>query len=137
VGAVVVDKNGTILGEARNMSKSKQCAHKHAELLALEQACKHPDGAARLDGATLYVTLEPCFMCFGACMLQHIQRIVYGAPSPRFGAFSCGAIPLKNGFTNIPYNHRIEIQGGICEQESVNLLQSFFRTKIRLSKISV
>ena len=111
------------------MSKSANCAHKHAELLALEQACKHPDGAARLDGSTLYVTLEPCFMCFGACMLQHIRRIVYAAPSPRFGAFSCGAIPLKNGRSDLPYNHTIDIQGGICDKQSVNLLQSFFLTK--------
>jgi tRNA(adenine34) deaminase len=144
VGAVLVDARGTILAEAANATVGHHCAHAHAELLALQIATQHPDGAARLDGATLYCTLEPCLMCFGACMLQRIRRIVYGAVNRRFGAFSCGAIPLApsseeeaarndsfpSGETALrSYNHRIHISGGCMSDEPVKLLQRFFRAK--------
>ena len=141
VGAVVVGADGTILAEAANATVAHRCAHAHAELLALELATQHPEGAARLDGATLYITLEPCLMCFGACMLQRVQRIVYGAVNRRFGVFSCGAVPLHpsssqetqttfpSGITALSYNHRIQVQGGLMAEEPVALLQRFFRAK--------
>jgi tRNA(adenine34) deaminase len=144
VGAVIVDADGTILAEAANATVGHRCAHAHAELLALQMATQHPEGAARLDGATLYCTLEPCLMCFGACMLQHIGRIVYGAVNRRFGVFSSGAVPLipsseeeiackdtfPSGETAVrSYNHRIHVCGGILADEPVRLLQRFFRAK--------
>lgn len=144
IGAIVVDARGTILAEAANATVGHRCAHAHAELLALELATQHPEGAARLDGATLYITLEPCLMCFGACMLQHVKRVVYGAVNRRFGVFSCGAVRLEpfsseeevagvnsfpSGRTALSYNHHIEVRGGILAEEPVALLQTFFRAK--------
>jgi tRNA(adenine34) deaminase len=144
VGAVLVDARGTILAEAANATVGHHCAHAHAELLALQIATQHPEGAARLDGATLYCTLEPCLMCFGACMLQRIRRIVYGAVNRRFGAFSCGAVPLipsseegiarndsfPSGETALrSCTHRIYVYGGLMSDEPVKLLQRFFRAK--------
>ncbi len=126
VGAVVVDKHGAIIGEGSN---SKRCAHLHAELIAMEAACH--TGIGRLDGATLYVTLEPCLMCLGAAMLQRLDTIVYAAPSPRYGAFSCGAVSAGK----MPYMHHIniKIKKGVYAEESVVLLQTFFQSK-RLKK---
>jgi len=120
VGAVIVDKHGTVIGEGSN---SKRCAHLHAEMIAMEAACRNNVG--RLDGATLYVTLEPCIMCLGASMLQRLDTIVYAAPSARFGAFSCGLVSQDR----LPYFHQIRIQRGMFAEESVALLQTFFRSK--------
>lgn len=120
VGAVVVDKHGVIIGEGSN---SKRCAHLHAEMIAMEAACRN--GVGRLDGATLYVTLEPCIMCLGASMLQRLDTIVYAAPSPRYGAFSCGVVSTGK----MPYMHHINIKKGVYAEESVVLLQTFFQSK--------
>jgi tRNA(adenine34) deaminase len=121
VAAVIVVDNAVVSG-AYNRREQWQDPTAHAELIAIREAAASL-GTWRLTGATLYVTLEPCTMCIGAIILSRIARLVYGARDPKAGA--CGSI------FDIPpdprLNHRVEIQGGIGEQESQQLLQEFFR----------
>lgn len=126
VGAVVV-RNGEVIGTGRNRREICKNALAHAELEAIDQACRHLGGWQLLD-CTLYVTLEPCPMCAGAIINSRIERIVQGAMNPKAG--SCGS--LINLF-DIAYNHRPEIISGICAEESSALLKSFFQT-LRVKK---
>jgi tRNA(adenine34) deaminase len=77
----------------------------------------------RLSGCTLYVTLEPCAMCLGACYLARIDRLVYGASSPKFGAL--GSVVELGGVEGL--NHRLEITGGVLAEAAEELLKAFFR----------
>lgn len=126
VGAVVV-RNGEVIGTGRNRREISKNALAHAELEAIDQACRHL-GGWQLVGCTLYVTLEPCPMCAGAIINSRIERIVQGAMNPKAG--SCGS--LINLF-DIAYNHRPEIISGVCAEESSALLKSFFHT-LRVKK---
>ena len=126
VGAVVV-RNGEVIGTGRNRRETNKNALAHAELEAIDQACRHLRGW-QLVGCTLYVTLEPCPMCAGAIINSRIERIVQGAMNPKAG--SCGS--LINLF-DIAYNHRPEIISGVCAEESSALLKSFFHT-LRVKK---
>jgi tRNA(adenine34) deaminase len=94
----------------------------HAEMVAIREAATQ-SGSWRLVDTTLYVTLEPCAMCIGAIILARIPRLVFGAPDPKAGA--CGSV------LNVPaerrLNHRVEVIGGMLEQESQKLLQTFFK----------
>ncbi len=121
VGAVVV-REGEMLGEAGNhvLASCNPCGH--AEVLALQRAAKHVD-QERLDGATLYVTLEPCLMCCGALLNARIKRLVYGAREPRTGAV------VSEFETLIPAarrQHHVAIEEGILAAESAALLADFF-----------
>lgn len=120
IGAVVV-RDGVIIGEAFNLRQTEKLATAHAELLAIEAACKKL-GGWRLFGCTLYVTLEPCPMCAGAIVNSRIDRLVYGAPDLRFGA--CGSLFNINSY---PLNHAFEITGGVCENQCKQLLSDFFK----------
>ena len=121
VGCVVVDGD-QIVGRGRNRRETAKNALSHAELEAIDEACRTL-GGWRLWRCTLYVTLEPCPMCAGAIINARIPRVVYGAPDPKAG--SCGS--LTNLFS-LPYNHRPTLTPAICEPESRDLLQQFFRT---------
>lgn len=121
VGAVVV-RDGEIIGTGRNRREACKNALAHAELEAIDNACRHL-GGWQLVGCTLYVTLEPCPMCAGAIINSRIERVVQGAMNPKAG--SCGS--LINLF-DISYNHRPEIVSGVCAEESGALLKSFFQT---------
>ena len=121
VGALVV-RDGEIIGTGRNRRETKANALAHAELEAIDNACRHLNGW-QLVGCTLYVTLEPCPMCAGAIINSRIERVVQGAMNPKAG--SCGS--LVNLF-ELPYNHRPEIISGICADESSALLKEFFHT---------
>jgi tRNA(adenine34) deaminase len=125
VGAVVVDARGVVVGRAANATLTGRDALRHAEVAAMAAACA-ATGASRLDGATLYVTLEPCVMCFGAALLHHFSRVVYGAPSPKFGALSSGALRPPGQFA---YNHRLEVTGGVCHAKAAALMRAFFEGK--------
>jgi tRNA(adenine34) deaminase len=121
VAALVVADN-EVLSQAYNRREQWQDPTAHAELIAIREAAVRL-GTWRLTGATLYVTLEPCAMCIGAVILSRISRLVYGARDPKAGA--CGSvfdIPLEPRL-----NHRVEVQGGVGEEESQSLLQDFFR----------
>jgi tRNA(adenine34) deaminase len=82
-------------------------------------------GNYRLSGATLYVTIEPCTMCFGALMHARIARLVYGAREPRAGVCESQLGLPERGF----YNHRIEVTGGVCAEEAAVMLRDFFRQR--------
>ena len=122
VGALVV-RNGEIISRAYNTRESSKCATHHAEILAIEEACRVL-GGWRLIGCTLYVTMEPCCMCAGAIINARLPRVVYGAPDLRFGAFGS----LIN-LAEIPLNHKPEILGGVLKDETVEILREYFKGK--------
>jgi len=118
--AAVIVKNGEIISEAYNLRETKKLATAHAEIDAINAACKKL-GGWRLFGCTLYVTLEPCPMCAGAIVNSRIERVVYGASDIRFGA--CGSLFNINSY---PLNHAFEITSGVCGDECRSLLSEFF-----------
>lgn len=123
VGAVVV-REGQLLGAAFNAPRSSDDPTAHAELLALRHAAATA-GAYRLPGATLYVTLEPCFMCAGALVHARVERLVFGAPDPKTGA--CGGVFDVLGLP--VHNHRVVVVGGVMGAECGELLRAFFRRR--------
>ena len=122
VGALIV-RDGEIIAEAYNMRETNKCATHHAELLAIEEACRAL-GGWRLPGATLYVTMEPCCMCAVAIINARIPRVVYGTHDIRFGAFGSALDLVK-----IPLNHTPEVVGGVLEDETRTILTEYFRRK--------
>ena len=127
VGALIVNSQGQIISEAYNLRETQQVAIAHAELIVIENACKNLS-RWRLPDCTLYVSLEPCFMCAGAIILARIPRVVFAAHDPKAGAVGSLANVLNDG----RLNHKCEIISGICAEESSLLLKSFF--KIRRKK---
>lgn len=127
VGAVAV-RDGVIIAAAYNTRESTKCATHHAEILAIEAACKAL-GGWRLPGVTLYVTMEPCAMCAGAIINARIPRVVYGTRDIRFGAF--GSL---TDLAALPLNHRPEVTGGVLEDENRNVLSSYFKRKREKSR---
>ncbi len=123
VGAVLV-RDGTILTEAANEVETRQDATAHAEMLAIGEA-QALLKTWRLTGTTLYVTKEPCPMCAGALAHVRVDRIVFGVGDPKAGACG-GAFDL---FALPGLNHRCEITPGVLRDESLGLLQEFFRQK--------
>ena len=123
VGAVLVMGEDCI-AEGWNRSISAHDPSAHAEITVLRTAASNLQNY-RLPGTTLYVTLEPCAMCAGAIVLARIKRLVYAAADPRTGAAGSVFNILQTG----QLNHRVELTGGILEQESAVLLQTFFRNR--------
>ncbi len=119
VGAVVI-RQGEVLGRGYNLRQSRHSALAHAEVLAIEEACRRC-GDWRLSGCDLYVTLEPCAMCAGAIINSRISRVFYGAADPREGAV-CGILRLFD----LPYGVRPDYEGGVLAAECVALLHDFF-----------
>lgn len=119
VGAVLV-RGDTEIARAHNLRETNRMATAHAELLAIEAGCRAL-GGWRLEGCTLYVTLEPCPMCGGAIINARLPRLVYGAKDPRAGVF--GSLLQFNAY---PLNHRVEVVQGVCAEESLVLLRDFF-----------
>jgi len=126
VGCVVV-LGERIVGEGRNRRETAKNALCHAELEAIDAACKTL-GGWRLWECTLYVTLEPCPMCAGAIINARIPRVVYGAADPKNGC--CGSV--VNLFS-LPFNHQPQMQGGVLELECAALLTAFFE-RLRLQR---
>lgn len=122
VGAVAV-KDGKIIARAHNLRERSKCATHHAEILAIEEACRVL-GGWRLPGVTLYVTMEPCAMCAGAIVNARIPRVVYGARDLRFGAFG-SLIDLAE----LPLNHTPEVEGGLLGEENAKILSDYFKKK--------
>jgi len=121
VGAVVV-RDGALLGRGHNRNRALADPTAHAEMLALTAACQAAQ-EARLDGADIYVTLEPCPMCAGALVWARIGRLYYGASDPRAGA--CGS--LMDIVRDPRLGHRMEVYGGLGEKESRDLMTQFFK----------
>lgn len=127
IGAVVV-VDGKVIAKAHNLRESEQTAIAHAELLAIDTACKEV-GSWRLDNAVLYVTLEPCAMCSGAILLSRIKKVVYGASDPKGGC----AGTFMNLLQDDRFNHQCELMPGVLEEETGELLTNFFR-ELRVKK---
>lgn len=123
IGAVIV-LNGKVIAKAHNLREKNQSATAHAEVLAINKACKKLK-SWRLNGCILYVTLEPCTMCVGASILSRLDGIVYGAKDPKGGSLgSLYDISLIKGFNHYPW-----IVSGVCEEESSFILKEFFKNK--------
>lgn len=129
IGAVIVAKSGKVIAKATNLRETHNTTLGHAELVAIHRACKKL-GSWRLLDCTLYVTLEPCFMCAGALVQSRISRVVYGAPDPKGGALHS----LAQLGTDTRLNHQFEITAGVLEGECGLLLKNFFKQKRRSSK---
>lgn len=119
VGAVVV-KDGEIVGRGRNRRENGKNALFHAEISAIDEACRNL-GGWRLWQCEMYVTLEPCPMCAGAIINSRIKKVTFGAYDKKAGSF--GSVV---DFNDLPYNHKPQIEGGIDEKECSELLSLFF-----------
>ena len=122
VGAIVV-RDGEILGKGYNRRETWGSATAHAEVLAIEEACRAV-GSWRLNGCTLYVTLEPCPMCTGAIVNARVDRVVFGLKDPAAGC--CGSV-LQIG--NYPFARNLTIESGVCEEECAAVLTTFFKNR--------
>lgn len=127
VGAVIVYKD-KIISYGHNRREESNNALAHAELIAIDKACKYFN-SWRLIDCELYVTLEPCPMCAGAIINSRITRLIYGAKDYKSG--SCGSV---FDIFSLSFNHKPKVSSGLLECESVELLQLFFK-EIRKSKI--
>lgn len=123
VGSVVVH-GGVIVGEGMNRREIDKDPLAHAELLALRAAARHLD-RWRLTGATLYVTLEPCFMCAGALVNARVDRVVYGALDPKAGATAS----LATVCSDVRLNHRLVVDGGVLAEACGAVLKRFFAAR--------
>jgi tRNA(adenine34) deaminase len=121
VGAVVVGADGTVLGRAGNRTRELADPTAHAEMLAIRQACAAL-GSERLDGADIYVTLEPCPMCATAISFARLRRLYWGAADPKGGGVEHGA----RVFSQPTCHHAPELYGGIEEMRAAALLRDFF-----------
>lgn len=122
IGAVLV-QDGRVIATAYNRREQNKCATHHAEVLAIEEGC-HALGGWRLPRCTLYVTMEPCAMCAGAIVNARIDRVVFGVPDLRFGAF--GSL---FDLSALPTNHTPTVEGGLLSEESLSLLRAYFKEK--------
>ncbi|MDF9824324.1 tRNA(adenine34) deaminase [Breznakia sp. PF5-3] len=128
IGAVIV-KDDKVIARAHNLRESKQMSTAHAEILAIEKACKKL-GTWRLNDCSLYVTLEPCAMCAGATILSRVDHVIYGAKDPKGGCIeSCLQLYEQQGF-----NHYPDVISGVLEDECSTLLSDFFKNKRLVKK---
>ena len=121
IGAVVV-LNGEIIGRVHNLREKEQDATLHAEIKAIRQANQHL-GSWRLEDCELFVTLEPCPMCSGAMILARMKKVVFGAFDPKAGT----AGTFMNLLQDSRFNHQVEVEQGILEDECKEILQQFFK----------
>lgn len=128
VGACVVRGNA-VIGRGCNQREQLQDPTAHAEMIALTAAAQSV-GHWRLEGCTLYVTLEPCPMCAGAIVLARVERVVFGAYDPKAGA--CGSLYEITADPRL--NHRAETVGGVLADDSAELLKAFFRKRRELGE---
>lgn len=124
VGAVLV-RNGEIIAEGYNRREADKDPVAHAEIEVIKRGAELLR-EWHLDDCELYVTLEPCPMCAGAIINSRIKRVVFGAYEPKSGC--CSNESVTNLFA-LPFNHKPEVYGGICEQECAELLSDFFKNK--------
>ena len=123
IGACIV-LDGKVIARAHNLVENAQDATAHAEVLAIKKACKKLN-SWRLDGAELYVTVEPCSMCAGAIANARIKKVYFGAHEKKSGcAESLYPILSNNGL-----NHTVEVEGGIEGEYCANLLKDYFKSK--------
>jgi tRNA(adenine34) deaminase len=121
VGCVVVDREGRAIGRGHNAREALADPTAHAEMLAVKEAAARAL-SWRLDGATAYVTLEPCAMCAGALVHARVRRVVYGCADPKGGAIDT----MLGIGRDVRLNHRFEVLSGVLEEECADRLRSFF-----------
>lgn len=127
IGAVAV-LDGKIIARGHNTRERTGNAINHAEIIVIAKACKKV-GNWRLDGVTLYVTIEPCPMCMGAALNARLPELVYGADDPKGGC--CGSLyDLNEG----KYNHKIDIKKGILKEDCAKIIRTYFEEKRRKNK---
>ena len=122
IGAVIVQKD-QIIAIGSNLSITNLDPTAHAEIIAIRRAAQSINNY-RLVETSLYVTLEPCVMCFGAILHSRIQRLIFGAKDPKFGAV--GSVV---NLSNYKWTHQFSYQGGVLEKDCAGILQEFFKTK--------
>ena len=128
VGAVLV-VGGEIIARAYNRREKDRDATAHAEILCIKKACKiYKD--FRLTDAELYVTLEPCLMCFGAILNARIKKVYFGASMNKAGSLSCEEI-----INRAELNHKCEIEGGIFAEECSSIVSDYFKSKRKKDKL--
>ena len=127
IGAVIV-KNEKIIARAYNLREKRRDATAHAEILAIQRACKKL-GGWRLIDCNLYVTLEPCAMCAGAIIQSRIRKLIIGTNDPKAGAGGS----VVNLFNIEKFNHHVEVVNGILQEECSNILKRFFK-ELRTNK---
>ncbi len=121
VGAVIV-KDGKIIARGHNIKETKTDPTKHAEIIAIQKASKKLQ-TWRLSGCTMYVTLEPCSMCAGSLIQARIDKVVIGTMDEKTGA--CGSV--LNLLSDYKFNHTVQIETGIMQEECKKILQQFFK----------
>ncbi|WP_298730742.1 tRNA adenosine(34) deaminase TadA [uncultured Granulicatella sp.] len=121
IGAVVV-LNGEIIGRGHNLREKEQDATLHAEIKAIRQANQYL-GSWRLEDCELFVTLEPCPMCSGAMILARMKKVIFGAFDPKAGT----AGTFMNLLQDSRFNHQVEVDQGVLEEECQEILRSFFK----------
>lgn len=130
IGAVVVSPDGQIVGRGHNLRESTATVTGHAEIIAMHHAAKEL-GTWRLDECSLYVTLEPCFMCASAIQQSRTKAVYFGAKDPKAGAVTS----LSHFFDEYPQNHKVEWADGILELECTSILKTFFRNLRKRNKV--
>ncbi len=123
VGAVIV-KDGKIISKGFNKSITSNDTTAHAEIVALRKACKKL-GNYRLNGCTVYVTVEPCAMCAGALIWARLEKIIFGAYDSKAGA--CGSV--FNITAEKKLNHKIQVSGGLLQEECATIMKEFFKNR--------
>lgn len=121
VGAIIV-KDGKIIARGHNLKETKTDPTKHAEIIAIQKACKKLQ-TWRLTGCTMYVTLEPCSMCAGSLIQSRLDKVVIGTMDEKTGA--CGSV--LNLLADYKFNHIVQIETGIMQEECKKILQQFFK----------
>jgi tRNA(adenine34) deaminase len=122
IGAIVVDRDGSVIGRGRNRRESCDPLG-HAEIYAIGEAAR-ARGGWRLDGTTMVVTLEPCAMCAGAIINARIDRLIFATFDPKAGF--CGSLGNLVQYPRL--NHRVDVVTGVGEEQAREMLQRFFRT---------
>lgn len=128
VGVVIV-KDGKIIARAHNVKEAKKDTTKHAEIIAIQKASKKLDNW-RLTDCEMYVTLEPCSMCAGALIQSRIKKVYIGTMDLKTGA--CGSV--LNLLGDYTFNHKVEVENGIMQNECEELLKEFFKELRKLKK---
>jgi len=123
VGAVITDSSGKVISSGYNLRETTKDPTAHAEVVAIKKASRNMN-SWRLEGCTLYVTVEPCVMCIGAMVLSRINRLVFGARDPKAGA----VLSLYKIGTDGTLNHKVDYREGVYAQECSRLLREFFAT---------
>jgi tRNA(adenine34) deaminase len=124
VGAVVLDRTGSVLGRGHNSREADADPTAHAEILALREAARS-SGSWNLAGATIGVTVEPCTMCAGAIVAARVQRLVFGCWEPKTGAVGS----LWDVVRDRRLTHRVEVSGGVLADRCAALLEEFFAAR--------